>query len=237
MSSKPCYESLKLVSRCLKPKSFSKSPTSCKSQQIWFYSSEGSYLSKVKRWTSAKTTSAKNNWTFIRHALEPIDILKKNCDFKKLIWKKIQIRSSKRKWKKLLPHRLNQNNGVRAIQSFTLAKCKIFCRGHSVANSHQNCASGFQTVIMFIVQMFSNPTASFKVAKVRWKLLKYPRKPFFLKSTSEKAVVYILYQLNIWCTRENDPDNKIKTKKVKSSLSQPSFSNLFSQKFTTTERK
>ena len=31
--------------------------------------------------------------------------------------------------------------------------------------THQNCVSGFQTVVMFIVQMFSNPTASFKTAK------------------------------------------------------------------------
>ena len=90
MSSKPCYETLTLVSRCLKPKSFSKGPTSCKSQQIWLYSSQGSYLSKVKLWTSAITTSAKNIGTFIRHSLEPIDILKKNCDFKKLTWIKVE---------------------------------------------------------------------------------------------------------------------------------------------------
>ena len=75
------------------------------------------------------------------------------------------MQTSKRKLNKLLPRRLSPNNGVRAIQSFTLAKSKIFCRGHSVPNSHQNCVSGFQTVITFIVQMFSNPTASSKTAK------------------------------------------------------------------------
>ena len=91
MSSKPCYETFKLVSRCLKPKSLSRGPTSCRSQQIWIYSSGGSYLSKVKLWTSAKTTSAKINWTFIRHSLEPIDILKKNCDFKNLTWLKVEF--------------------------------------------------------------------------------------------------------------------------------------------------
>ena len=31
--------------------------------------------------------------------------------------------------------------------------------------THRNCVSGFQTVITFIVQMFSNSTASFKTAK------------------------------------------------------------------------
>ena len=79
--------------------------------------------------------------------------------------KKIRIQASVRKWTKLLPRRLSPNNGVGAIQSFKLAKSKIFCRGQSVANSHQNCVSGFQTVITFIVQMFSNPTASSITAK------------------------------------------------------------------------
>ena len=59
LSSKPCYRTLKLVSRYFKPKPFSKSPTSWMSQLIWLYSSERNYISKLKFWTSAKTTSGK----------------------------------------------------------------------------------------------------------------------------------------------------------------------------------
>ena len=50
-------------------------------------------------------------------------------------------------------------------------------------------------------------------------------------------VVYNFYQLYIWCTKESEVENKISSNKMKSSLSQPSLRNLFSQKFTTTERK
>ena len=103
----------------------------------------------------------------IRHKLginSDLKIFSKNCDFIKLT-SYVRIQTSKHNWNKALPSQLSPNDGVRAIQSFTLAKSKIFCRGHSVANSHQNCVSGFQTVITFIVQMFSNPTASFKTAK------------------------------------------------------------------------
>ena len=38
-----------------------------------------------------KNYVGKNNWTFIRHSLEPIDILKKNCDFKKLTWLEVEF--------------------------------------------------------------------------------------------------------------------------------------------------
>ena len=92
-------------------------------------------------------------------------IIWKKLLFLEINMKKIRIQTSSRKLNKLLPRRLSPNNGVRAIQSLTLAKNKIFCRGHSVANSHQNCLSGFQIVITFILQMFSNPTASSKTAK------------------------------------------------------------------------
>ena len=91
VSSKPCYRTLKLFSRYFKPKSFTKSPTSCMSQQIWLYSSESNYMSKVKFWTSAKTTSRKklvvdkaSTWAQ-RHS-------EKSCDFKNLIRKKFEFK-------------------------------------------------------------------------------------------------------------------------------------------------
>ena len=92
--------------------------------------------------------------------------------------RKIRIQTSKRNWNKLLPRRLSPNNGVRAIQSFTLTKSKIFCRGHFVENSHQNCVSGFQTVITFSVQMFCNPTSSFKTAKSSLKTAETSKETF-----------------------------------------------------------
>ena len=82
--------------------------------------------------------------------------------------------------------------------------------------------------------MFSNPTASFKTAKSS---LQTAEVTLFFKLTSKTLVVYILYQLNIWCTKQSGLENKISSNEMKSSLSQPSFRNLFSQKFTTTERK
>ena len=164
VSSKPCYKTLKLVSRHFKPKSFSKGHTSCLSQQIWLYSSERNYISKVKFWTSAKTTSGKFFGRRLGIHLNPKTFWK-NLRFQEIDMRKIRIQTSKRNWNKLLPRRLSPNNGVRAIQSFTLTKSKIFCRGHFVENSHQNCVSGFQTVITFSVQMFCNPTSSFKTAK------------------------------------------------------------------------
>ena len=82
--------------------------------------------------------------------------------------------------------------------------------------------------------MFSNPTAKFKTAKSS---LQTAEVPLFFKTTSKTVVVYIHYQLNIWCTKQSELENKISSNKMKSSLSQPSFRNLFSQKITSTERK
>ena len=90
---------------------------------------------------------------------------------------------------------------------------------------------------MFIVQMFSNPTASLKTAKSSLQTAETSKQPLLFKSTSKTVVVYNLYQVNIWCTKQSELENKISSNKMKSSLSQPSLRNLFSQKFTTTERK
>ena len=59
VSSKPCFGPFEIVPRYFRPKSFSKRFNSCMSQQKWFDSSERNFISKVKFWTSAKTTSTK----------------------------------------------------------------------------------------------------------------------------------------------------------------------------------
>ena len=59
VSSKPCYETLTLVSRYFKPKSFSKRATSRMLQLIWVQSYQRNYRVKVKSWASPKTTLKK----------------------------------------------------------------------------------------------------------------------------------------------------------------------------------
>ena len=148
--------------------------------------------------------------------------------FQEIYIKKFRIQTSKRKWNKLTgssvePKQWSHSNSKFHV-CFTLSKSKIFCRSHSVANWHQNYISGFQTVITFNVQMFSNPTAKFKTAKSS---LQTAEVPLFFKTTSKTVVVYIHYQLNIWCTKQSELENKISSNKMKSSLSQSSFRNLF----------
>ena len=172
-------------------------------------------LQRTQLYIKAKVLGECKNYVgkIIRHPLEPEDILKKTSISKN--WhEKFLIQTSKRKLNKLLPRRLSPSNGVTAVQSFTLAKSNIFWRRHSVANSHQNCVSGFQTVIMFNVQMFSNPAASFKTGKSSLQTGETSKKYLcFFKSTSKTVVVYILYQLNIWCTKQSELENKISSKK------------------------
>ena len=128
----------------------------------------------------------------IRHKLginSDLKIFWKNCDFIKLT-SYVRIQTSKHNWNKALPSQSSPNDGVRAIQSFTLAKSKIFCRGHSVANSQQNCVSGFHTVITFIVQMFSNPTASFKTAKGSLQTTETSKETFVFLNRHQKRWLY-----------------------------------------------
>ena len=110
--------------------------------------------------------------------------------FQEIDIKKFRIQKSERKWKMLLPCRLSPNNGVTAIQSFTLAKSKIFWTSHSVAKSHQNCVSGFPTEITFNVQIFSNPTASFKTTKIWLQTAETSKKYLCFSNRLQKRWLY-----------------------------------------------